>query len=589
MAQNQNNNNQEIDDMDLSDVKETSLDKGLSLDKSPFHVHCKKCGTVAQYDIINQTYKCKACGQLTGLTEAKNDLKTWRKIRIDTRESISGIGLEKCSCPTCGANIIFKFGEASQKCAFCASNVVRASITEQTQLPDTIIPFKITDDEARSRFKDWAQKNKNTKEAKQVLNNLGDIKKYYLPFRLVRGPIEGKVDSFKNDIKEFPIKGFSQTIAVSAISQMDNLLLNQIEPFEWSELKPFEYAYIGGVPVMLAQDSDYKIAQTMKEEIQEDILPDIRKQLSCTWPSVDIKFGELLKMNALLPVYFIKRGKFYAVLNGQTGKIAATSNNIQKKGIPWWVEAIFLVILLGLITYFSLGANLDDIGLSIAVALTFAIPFCVGMKQSYQGNEAIISRIIRKSRESNAKRKDGSLIIIEKNKILENPFMHKVVFMEDKNAKNPTDYSNYKSQPNSQIYPVRMKIFTGWRIFFFILNSIKINFLPVILAVLIKFFRDKMTLSEAFDSLNLKMMAAYWCISVFLTFIYWIKGMRDLAYQRPVIFELDKDGKIICQSSKSFGHNLKLIHMISGLGINLGCVSIAVYLIVLLFVYFLFC
>ncbi len=560
MAVFQNNFLNSVDtNMDLSDVKAKGLGKGLQMDKSPFHVHCKNCGIVAEYDIIKQTYRCKACGEITGLTEAKNDLRVWRKVRLDSRPPVEGMGLEKCSCPTCGASMVFQAKEASEKCAFCGSNVVRAALTDSSQLPDSIIPFKITEDEARNRFMDWAQENKNTNEGKQVLNCIDQMKQYYLPFRLVRGPVSGIVDSAKNLISNQEIQGFSETSAISASHKMDNLVLNKIEPYEWTELKPFEYAYIGGVPVMLADDSDNDVAKKMEAEISDDVLPDIRKQLSCSSPSLSINFGELLQMNALLPVYFIKSGSFYAVLNGQTGRIAATSNMTKKQRVfPWWLEAAIVTILFALVPYLCVGTD-DALYIGISIAFTFALPFFIGMKQSSEGNEAIISRIIRRSRESRALREDGTLTIIENNKVLENPFSHKAVFVEKRKVKN----FNPKvkgDQVNTKV-PVRYKIFTGWRLLYFILNTININFSPLIVAFFIRLYQNGGDAFAALHSLNYGMLAAYWCITVFLTAMYWIKGMRSVAYERPVIFEIDSFGKILGQSPKSNGHNLRLIHI----------------------------
>ena len=126
----------------------------------PLRIYCKNCGAPAGFDIINQTYRCPFCGGLSGIQEAKQEVYAWRQLqkeRIETKAD--GQNLEEHNCPSCGARFVFRPGEASQTCDFCGSKLIRREFSCPEQMPELIIPFFITPEEARQRMLDWGHKN----------------------------------------------------------------------------------------------------------------------------------------------------------------------------------------------------------------------------------------------------------------------------------------------------------------------------------------------------------------------------------------------------------------------------------------------
>ena len=51
-------------------------------------------------------------------------------------------------------------------CAFCGKALVRKEYTSDKELPELLIPFRITEDEAKKIAKEWCEANKNKEEAK---------------------------------------------------------------------------------------------------------------------------------------------------------------------------------------------------------------------------------------------------------------------------------------------------------------------------------------------------------------------------------------------------------------------------------------
>ena len=123
---------------------------------SPLELSCKNCGAPVGFDIVRQTYRCSHCGELTGIQKVQRDDLHWKMLQKEnTRADFPGNRLEECDCPSCGAKIIFQEGEASETCDFCGSRLVRKELTEEGEMPELIIPFFITFEEARRRMLDW--------------------------------------------------------------------------------------------------------------------------------------------------------------------------------------------------------------------------------------------------------------------------------------------------------------------------------------------------------------------------------------------------------------------------------------------------
>ena len=91
--------------------------------------------------------------------------------------------------PGCGAEIVFDTGDAVANCAFCGRSLVRKAFVNAENIPELIVPFSITNDEAKKILNDWCIKNKHKKEAKAISGKLADIKGFYLPYELVKPPL----------------------------------------------------------------------------------------------------------------------------------------------------------------------------------------------------------------------------------------------------------------------------------------------------------------------------------------------------------------------------------------------------------------
>ena len=493
----------------------------MSKNRSPLRIYCKKCGAPAGFDIINQTYRCTSCGEVTGIQEARDSVYEWKKLQKENLMASSAAEHgEECSCPSCGARVYFAAGDASEKCAFCGSKIVRGQFADESQFPEMIIPFFITPDEARKRMLEWGHKHEKTPEGRSVVSSMAQFGGYYLPYRIVKGPVYAEVFRDGNG-RKYECGGFIEGTAVNTSKQLDNLVLNEAEPFDWSEARPFEYGLIAGIPVKLNDSSDADIDARVIEEVAEDFRPEVEKIMQTSGVTINAKTGSMSTISALLPVYFIRSGKLTAVMNGQTGRIAVSKDR-KKVSYPWVIEPLIYTVILTLIMGWWSHWYSEMVILS-AVVFGLIIFSAMG-----DGRGSLIRRVTLKSRASAAKRQDGELVIDESKNILKNPYDNTPVF--------------YEADETGRKVPVRIRFYTFGRWLSILFNGIITVTLPLIVGAFLRWadMEEGETFMEGFHPLY---GAAWYTLTAFIVILYFVKGVRKDAYDHPIIYQIFSNGK----------------------------------------------
>ena len=455
---------------------------------NPLRIFCKNCGAPAGFDIIRQTYSCPNCGQVSGIQEVERKMSQWRDLnKKNIKAGSAGQALEEHSCPTCGAQVIFKAGEASGTCDFCGSKLIRKDLLRPDQMPELIIPFFITPEEAKKRMLEWAHENEKTPEGQAVLSNMDQFKGYYLPYQLARGPVSATVTRDETN-RSFYCDGYLDGTAVNTSKQLDNLTLNAMEPFDWSEARPFEYGYIAGQNVKLSDISDAQTEKRILQEVEEDFLPEVERVMQTEGVDIRLRSGNLLTMPVLLPVYFIK--------------------------------ALYTLGTFLLLTFLFGNAW---VGLYIT-----SVPFIIYGVMFSQNSSEVVRSIVLKTEAAKAERKGNALSIAEGEDVLENPYDNTPVFRE--------------RNEEGKLVPVHLRFYPLSRMVSIIVNTFVTVFLPAIIAA---FFRwVSMKEGEKFmDSFSPGYGAAWYCIAFIIALLYLSKGLRMDAFDHPFIYEILENGK----------------------------------------------
>lgn len=493
----------------------------MEKNNSPLRIYCKNCGAPAGFDIVHQTYRCTSCGELSGITEVNKRAAEWKKLQNQaTRSSLENGKTEERTCPSCGASVIFKAGEASESCEYCGTKLVTKKWADPDKLPELIIPFYITFDEAKKRMLDWGHKHSSTDEGRSIVSSMGNFKGAYIPYVLVKGPVNAKVDRSGTE-RTYNCKGYLDGTAVSLLPELDNMVLNAMEPFDWSAARPFELGYIAGQNVKLSNLDEKKVNARIGEEAAEDFLPLVEKEMQTRGVTLYPQTGNMMSMSVLLPVYYIKAGKLTAVMNGQTGRIAVTKER-QKKSFPWAVEPTVYTIAatLALAAPYKFDPE--------AIFLFGAVFGCLFFAIMSDGQNSIVRRVMVKSKTARAAREDGVLKIDEKKNILKNPYENTPVFIE-KNEK-------------GEDVPVKIRFYGIGRILYMVYNMLMTIFLPAVIAAILRLIimENGETFMQGFHP---EYGAAWYVFAAFVVLLYFAKGVRRDIYEQPVLYEIMPNGR----------------------------------------------
>ena len=485
-------------------------------------VHCPSCGAPANFDIISQQYRCGFCGGRVGIKEAiaqKQGFRAFRQQKI--KESAEKYHLMRGACTGCGAEIVFNEGEAMSNCAFCGRTLVRKDYVSSKELPELIIPFRITEEEARERLSAWCDKNARKSEAKHIREHIAELKGFYLPYELVRGPVTSKVSRMDGG-KTYICSGYVDNVFVSCSRQLDNMLLDGMEPFELDELHAFDFAYAAGQRIKTADVDDRTLLSRVNTEVSADYAPTVRKTLETKAVDVYAYSDNALRMPVLMPVYYISSGETMAAVNGQTGKVSVRAERVSHYYfVPWWLKAILSTLIICGVSYaafrlFGMTPG-ESVYITGLLAIVWAIiTLCTYSDTVHNSFRVESERKIFTSRGGSFRRTDSGLVQ-DKNEMR-------------KQVVRPVFYEKI----DGVMKPVLLKFTSPLRIAHTAGLSLFVLFLPVIIALFLNGFD--------FQRLELGGSAVWFCIFVPVIPVYILKFARIELYERPWIYLLSPDG-----------------------------------------------
>lgn len=502
-------------------------------------IHCPDCGAPAYYDIRSGVYSCQFCGGKVTVDEAMEEKRGFRRLQqTRLQNSAANYRLLRASCSVCGAEVVFEENEAIANCAFCGHALVRKGYLHKKNVPEIIIPFRITDEEAQECLAKWCEENRGKKEARLLKEKTGDMEGFYLPYEFVRGPVSCKVRRF-SDGGTYTCGGFIDEVFVNCSEQPDNLLLDGMEPYDMNGLTGFDFAYVAGHRVKTDNISGKELERRVREEVSKSYTPTVQKVLETKAVEVDPDISSVVRMPALLPVYYLSDGDLMAAVNGQTGKVSVRAlKESYYYFLPWWLKSVFATIIISAIAFLGFSLFVNDSGDRLVLTAAFALFILIVTLVAYSDTKHMKFRIehgrkVFTSGNETLVRVDGELtgtLLAERN-------VTPPVFFEKLDGKNEE---------------VVLRFSSPLRIFGMIMTALAVLFLPVIIALLLNGFN--------FSQLNLGGSAVWFCIFVPVIPIYLLKFGRIELYDRPWIYIVSPDGKKTRYRKKgSFNYSRKEI------------------------------
>ncbi len=335
-----------------------SCDAPLHFVGASGRLECEYCGSsfeVAEIEALYAEKEAKAAeaaekeAQSSGNAAsegASSGESSWDTSGLQEDWGSDAEGMKAYSCPSCGAEILCDANTGASACPYCGNPSIVPGQFSGALKPDYVLPFKLSKEDAVAALKKHYGKKPLLPKVFSEANHIEEVKGIYVPFWMFDATAEGSVNFEATrshthtsggyritDTDHFDVmrsgKLAFEKVPVDASSKMPDEYMDSIEPYDYSELKPFSMAYFPG---FLADKYDVSVeecygrADDRCKRSFEAALED-----TVTGYDMRIKKGSNIRLNrgkvhyALMPVWLLstkwKEKNFLFAMNGQTGRL----------------------------------------------------------------------------------------------------------------------------------------------------------------------------------------------------------------------------------------------------------------------------
>lgn len=335
--------------MSVTSYKCINCDGVLVFDAETGKMKCEYCDSVFEPEVVQDYEKYR--------NREEQEIK-WEKKQDEEFETNE---VKVYICESCGAEIIADENTASTQCPYCDNVTVLNDHLSGVVKPDLVIPFKVTKEEAKAKIKQFCKGKKLLPTGFLEDSKIEEIKGMYVPFwlfsakadadivyrgqRITRSRV-GNTETIRTHHYMLQRQGGLEfdKIPVDGSTKIDNVQMESIEPYDYSEAIPFATAYLSGYLADKYDDDSDNCKPRANERITNSTLDEFRQTVS-TYANVmvmsknlNLESGDI--KYAMLPVWMLtskwKDEKYLYIINGQTGKLAGNLPVDKKKAFAWF-------------------------------------------------------------------------------------------------------------------------------------------------------------------------------------------------------------------------------------------------------------
>jgi len=326
---------------------------------------CPKCDAVLKFNIEGQNFKCEYCRSEFNLEDLNVDKLS---------EENSDVQIDVYTCSNCGAEIIADINTSATSCIYCKNTAILKNKLEGIFNPDYLIPFKTTKQDAVSAFKKLSKGKWLMPKQFNLKRNIKDISGIYVPFWVYSYDSTGVIETESEKLSTWTSDGYRYTktdkykcirggnisfenIPVDGSKKFQNDIMNSIEPYDYKDLKKFNYSYLSGFLSekydITKEESKIEAINRTKNSFIDQMKKDIKFYDNVRVVDNSINLYNEKSFYVLLPVWLLNikyKNKIYTfAMNGQTGKIVGDIPIDIKKAVFIWITLfiiIFIILLL---------------------------------------------------------------------------------------------------------------------------------------------------------------------------------------------------------------------------------------------------
>ena len=326
--------------------------------------NCKSCGAELFFDPKTGKLHCDYCGsdfdpsEYAFNPEEESDDQTIPQFTDEngapsaettekaTDDSVSTDDLVVYKCPNCGAEVITSKKTVATTCVYCNRAITLTGNVSGDWKPDYVLPFKKERKEVEAAYKSLCKQSILTPRYFTRDSTIERIKGMSVPYLLYSFNADASMSvraqnvrvymSGQDEITETSSyhiveegAGSFDRIPADAMKEMDNIMMDSIEPFDFSALEKFNPAYLTGFYTQRWDDSsadnEPRAKDRAKSALTREVLDHVGTYTSRTVESEQYHWSDQKVEQAMLPVWMMYteyKGKKYVFgMNGQTGKM----------------------------------------------------------------------------------------------------------------------------------------------------------------------------------------------------------------------------------------------------------------------------
>ena len=363
---------------------------------------CEQCGAQLRYAPGQTRLICDHCGHEQDIpTEApRSRAKALQELDLakglrDDLGSGQMVEVRTTSCPNCGALVEITGATHATECPFCATPVVLDTGTQRHIKPQAVLPFALTEAEARKAMVAWmgslwfapstlleyARKGRAmngvyvpfwTFDADTASRYTGERGEYYYETRTVQVRVNGRMETRQEQVRHtrwYSASGHVSRdfddVLIMASRSLPERLGDELTPWDMGALVPYNPEFLAGF-----QAEGYTVSLSdghgeARDRMSNVILQDVRRDIGGDEQrvhNVDTDWSDETFKHILLPIWMAAykyNGKSYRFLvNGQTGEVQGER--------PWsvWKIAFAVVLVAVLVVGGVYLANPEALGLA---------------------------------------------------------------------------------------------------------------------------------------------------------------------------------------------------------------------------------
>ncbi|NLL92146.1 MAG: MFS transporter [Ruminococcaceae bacterium] len=349
-------------------------------------VKCPSCGGKMAFQVPTQSLKCSYCESDMQIEDYT--LSNEAEVSKDTY-TVTIYG-----CPDCGAELSAPDDQTVAYCSYCGGESNLTMKQEEAVKPARIIPFKISKENAVKTYEDALKTRiyvpKELKEGRHINDFRGiyipylsyevDIPENALRLNATKKYTKGNWDYHEEYVIDTAVGGTVKGMSFDASAMFDDSIAREISPFNTSEQRDFNEAYIAGFYSDKLTTPPETYADTVEETAVEAFYSDIGERAGGVKVTAPRDYQEKKMLTGisgfrykvdLFPVWFLtwknKNRVAYSVMNGQTGKLSMDIP-VDKKAF-FRVSGIMTAVLFLILSFIPMFILPKTISLIAAVFL----------------------------------------------------------------------------------------------------------------------------------------------------------------------------------------------------------------------------